>query len=114
MDFIIVIGTFLLVILSNMLFSYLLIKKTLRKLIVPHLDELGYRYVNLEKTGFFNTGSFRKQTLSIKPFNPNGNFSLSLYRYVIYQKNSSKKLKTTVRIDWNLFRKTKIVFKPVL
>ncbi|TLX72391.1 hypothetical protein E9993_17800 [Labilibacter sediminis] len=114
MDFIIVFGVILFVILSNLLFTHLIVRKALRKLIIPQLDKLGYTFIGLKKIGIFKTGDFKESTITVKPFNPHGNYKFSLYRYIDYQKNSKKNKRITVRIDWNLFRKTKIVFKPNL
>ena len=114
MDFIIVVFGFLIVILINLLFSHLIIAKSVRKIIVPELIKNGCDFIRNEKVGFLKTGSFKDSSFAFKPNNPMGKYKISLYRYVFYKDKSNKERKTTVRINWNIFRKTKIEFKPIL
>ena len=112
MDLIIVIFGFLIVILLNLLFARLIIGKALKNLIVPRLIELGFDFIRIEKVGFLKTGDFKDSSFAIRPYNPMGKYKISLYRCVFYKDISKKERKTTVRIAWNLFRKTKIDFNP--
>lgn len=114
MDLIIVLFGFLIVILLNLLFARLIIIKTAKKLIVPRLAELGFDFIRIERVGFLKTGDFKDSSFTIRPYNPMGKYRISLYRYVFYKDKSKKERKTTVKIDWNIFRKTKIDFKPNL
>ena len=114
MDLIIVIFGFLIVILLNLLFARLIIAKAVKKLIVPRLIKLGFDFIRIEKVGFLKTGDFNDSSFAIGPYNPIGKYKISLYRYVFFKDKSKKESKTTVRIDWDIFRKTKIDFKPIL
>ena len=114
MDLIIVVFGFLIVILINLLFSHLIIAKSVRKIIVPELINNGCDFIHIDKVGFLKTGDFKDSSFAFRPYNPMGNYKISLYRYVFYKDKSKKERKTTVRIDWNIFRKTKIEFKPIL
>jgi hypothetical protein len=114
MDLILVIFGFLILILLNLLITRLIIGKALKKLVVPRLVESGFDFIRIEKVGFLKTGDFNDSSFSIRPYNRTGNYKISLYRYVVYKDRSKKERKTTLRIDWNIFRKTKIDFKPGL
>lgn len=112
MDLIIVIFGFLIVILLNLLFARLIIAKSVKKLIVPRLTELGFDFIRTERVGFLKTGDFKDSSFKIRPINPMGNYKIPLYRYVFYIDKSKNEKKITVKIDWNLFRKAKIEFNP--
>ena len=114
MDLIIVLFVFLIMILANWLLNRIIIAKTVKKHIIPQLVESGFDFIRIENLGFLNTGDFEDATLTIRPFNPMGTYKMALYRRVIYMDKSKKLCKTTVKIDWNLFRKTEITFNPPL
>lgn len=112
---IVVFGFFIVIlILINLLFSYLIISKSVRKIIVPELIKNGCDFIRIEKVGFLKTGDFKDLSIAIRPYNPMGNYKISLYRYVFYKDKSKNERKTTVKIEWNILRKTKIEFKPIL
>ncbi|NVO12397.1 MAG: hypothetical protein HXX16_20755 [Bacteroidales bacterium] len=102
------------VILGNLLINYLIVNKALKKLILPELHNHGYDFVKIKSTGFLNSGDFKDSLFQLRPFNPAGNYKITLYRFVYFQGKSKKDRKVTVKIRWNLFCKTKIEFKPGL
>ncbi len=114
MDLIIVISGLLIVISLNILFNHLIIRIALKKLIIPRLVDSGCSFVRIEKIGFLKTGNFKDSSLKISPYNPIGKYKISLYRYIFYKDKSEKERKTAVKIDWNLFKKTNIDFKPII
>lgn len=102
------------VIISNLTFSYLIVNKALNRSIVPKLQKQGLKFIKLEKIGFGNTGSFNNWNNVILISTPNRKYKIDLYRKVYYKDKSKKGKTTTVKIKWNLFRKTQIEFKPKL
>lgn len=112
MDLIIIALGFLIVVLLNLLFARLIVSKSVKKLIVPSLVDLGLEFIRVERIGFLKTGNFKDSSITIRPYNTMGRFKTSLYRYVFFKDKSKMERKTTVRIDWNLFRKTRVYFKP--
>ncbi|MCW3789625.1 hypothetical protein [Plebeiibacterium sediminum] len=114
MDFLIIITAILIVISMNILIVNAIIRKTVNKLIIPKLTELSLQFISIKRIGFMKTGNFPEHTISMNPFNQFGNFKMTLYRNISYQNKNNKQRDITVRINWNLFKKTTIDFKPVL
>jgi hypothetical protein len=113
MEFIIVTSVFLTIVMLNIFIAHLIVKKTTNTKIIPKLNEYGFEFVRMEKIGFLKTGDFRESGIEIRPYNPLGKFKICIYRYVFYFDKSKKLRRTTVKIDWNLFRKTRIDFKLI-
>ncbi len=114
MDFLIIIIAILFIVAMNILIVNAIIRKTVNKLIIPKLTELSLQFISIKRIGFMKTGNFPEHTISMKPYNQFGNFKMTFYRNISYQNRNNKQRDTTVQINWNLFKKTTIDFKPIL
>ncbi len=104
MEFIIVTSAFLTIIMLNILTSHLIVREATNRKIIPKLKEYGFEFARMEKVGFLKTGDFKNSGIEFRPYNPMGRFKISIYRYVFYFDKSKKIRRTTVKIDWDLFR----------
>ena len=101
-----------LTLLGNLFISTFIIQRTLRKLIIPELEKNSCELIKIKRIWFFNTGHFKDNSVVFRPANLSGNYKFAIYRFLYFKDKSKNERIVTVKISWNLFRKTKIEIKP--
>jgi len=90
----------------------LIVKRAIRKYVLPKLNNLGYKLVRKEFPGFFSTGNFREVGISIGILTNYRSF-YSLYCNIYYNKGNTTDIEMmTIRIDCIMFFISKITYMP--
>ena len=105
------IGLFLLTILSNVFIYKSIVKRAIRKKIIPYLSSLGCEFIGLKYRGFFYNGNFKPKSSSLI-MNPNGKSRQSIYQELIFKNKEEKIVSVTVRIDNEFMFLTNVYYCP--
>lgn len=86
------------VIILNILMVRYIIRRAVKKFVVPVMENNDLSLVNYKWAGLFNFGDFKNETIELRPAMSGGNPFLSIYVYVYY-KDSDINKRLTIRID---------------
>ena len=106
-----IIPTILFFVFLNVIIHHLVIRKAEMR-IKKYLETLGLQLLNVKGTGWFNHGNFKEEIFEGGPFRKSGNINTTHYRNIDFRDLLGKIQTSTVKIEWHLFKKTRLEFKP--
>lgn len=110
-NLIFVIPAILFFVLSNIIMYHLVMHKA-RTRIKEYFESLGLTLVSLRKIGWFDRGNFNNEIYEGGGYRKSGSFKSTHYWNIDFKDSSGKVRTSTVKIKWNLFKRTQLEFRP--
>jgi RHS repeat-associated protein len=98
MQYILIGLVFFIVIILNIYQTKYLIKRALKRFVIPKLKEKGFTFKGYRWVGFFKFGDFKDEVITLRPSFTGGSPFLSIYVYIYYIDTDLEK-RITVKID---------------
>lgn len=96
--FAIIFGAITLAFIINIVIYKVILRKALRKFIVPYLNDLGYHLERTKFIGLFGTGDLKRKVFSVRPLMPTGSPVISMYIYLYIRSEAGVAKRITARL----------------
>ncbi len=98
-QFILIPAIFIVVILLNIFIAKYIIKRAVKRFVIPTLENKGLVFKDYKWVSFFQFGDFKDEKVAFRPSLTGGSPYISLYVYIYYMDSDSKNKRITIRID---------------